>query len=106
VGVKKDGNFAYSVLNFGLNAAVFQLIEGTVSIGAPFVPAQEIYDIEEDDGEEGDGHPWGFRFLSRWTLSLPFDGPGGKTSATRTNMSKITGEYGKAMLGRFLPPRG
>jgi uncharacterized protein with NAD-binding domain and iron-sulfur cluster len=116
VGVKKDGNFVFSILNFGLNAAVFQLVGGTVNIRPPFVPPkkpqqqsqqqqkqQDPYDIELN-GATGD--PWGFRFLSRWTLSLPFDPPTHKTSDTERNLSKITAEYGRAILGRFLLPRG
>jgi uncharacterized protein with NAD-binding domain and iron-sulfur cluster len=116
VGVKKDGNFAFSILNFGLNAAVFQLAGGTVNIRPPFVPPkkpqqqsqqqhkqQDPYDIELN-GATGDC--WGFRFLSRWTLSLPFDSPAGKTSDTERNLSKITAGYGRAVLGRFLLPRG
>jgi len=105
VGVKKNGTFVYSILNFGLSAAVFQLITGTVNIRPPFVPPQpkDAYDFQL---QASTGYPWGFRFLGRWTLSLPFDAPAGKTSDTDKNLSKITADYGRAVLGRFLLPRG
>jgi uncharacterized protein with NAD-binding domain and iron-sulfur cluster len=106
VGVKRDGNFIYSILNFGLSAAVFQLIGGTVNIRPPFVPLKAKEEDYNFELKESTGYPWGFRFLSRWTLSLPFDSPSGKTSETGKNLSKIAADYGKSVLGRFLLPRG
>jgi hypothetical protein len=112
VGVKKDGNFVYSILNFGLSGAVFQLVGGAVNIRPPFVPEQPRQQQEQPQPDPYNlelkasaGYPWGFRFLSRWTLSLPFDAPTGQTIDTGKNLSKITADYGRAVFGRLLPPR-
>ena len=99
VGVGTDGSFIYSILDFGLSAAAFQPVKGTINIAPPFMPTQDTLTLDPDLST----YPWGFRFLSHWSLSLPFGFPGGTTSTAGPGKSlrRVTAEYANLVFGQF-----
>jgi hypothetical protein len=102
VGVKPDGSFTYSVLNFGLNGAAFQPITGTINASPPFVEMagkRPLKPLADDPAPQG--FPWGFHFISRWSLTLPFGFPSGQSNASGLNLRRVTAEYSDAFLGRL-----
>jgi uncharacterized protein with NAD-binding domain and iron-sulfur cluster len=99
IGVKADGSFIYSVLNFGLYGAAFQPVRGTIGINRPFVPKAMTFDLKPVSEYE-QGYPWGFRFISRWSLTLPFSFPSGQSNASMQNLRRVAAEYTDALLGR------
>jgi uncharacterized protein with NAD-binding domain and iron-sulfur cluster len=99
VGVGPDGSFIYSILNFGLSAAAFQPVKGTINIAPPFMPTHDPLTLDSGLAT----YPWGFRFLSHWSLSLPFGFPGGTTSTGGPGKSlrRVTAEYANSVFGQF-----
>ena len=99
IGVKADGSFIYSILNFGLDGAAFQPVGGKIRRSPPFVqglPELDVHPVSADPT-----FPWGFRFMSRWSLTLPFGFPSGQSSVSGQNLRRITAEYSDAFLGRL-----
>ncbi|UVO27601.1 NAD(P)-binding protein [Bradyrhizobium arachidis] len=107
VGVQPDGNFIYSVLKYGLAGAVFQPIKGSIELLPPFVKDKPSKPISLNAMTESGAqpYPWGFRFMSPWTLTLPFNFPNWDSGPTEKNLARATGEYSKALLGRLLVRR-
>ena len=99
IGVKADGSFIYSVLNFGLDGAAFQPVKGTFSLSPPFVKTDTSFDLVDPTPKQE--FPWGFRFMSRWSLTLPFGFPSGQSNASGQNLRRVTAEYSDAFLGRL-----
>ncbi len=99
IGVRADGSFIYSVLNFGLNGAAFQPVKGTISICPPFVTKASTFDLKPLSDHD-QKYPWGFRFISRWSLTLPFSFPSGQSNASTQNLRRVTAEYTDALIGR------
>jgi uncharacterized protein with NAD-binding domain and iron-sulfur cluster len=107
VGVQPDGNLIYSVLKYGLRGAVFQPIKGSIELLPPFVKDKPSRPISLNPMTESGAqpYPWGFRFISSWTLTLPFNFPSWSSGPTENNLARATGEYSKALLGRLLVRR-
>jgi uncharacterized protein with NAD-binding domain and iron-sulfur cluster len=104
VGVGPDGSFIYSILNFGLSTAAFQPVKGTIKISPPFVQAADTtltLDPTLPVGPTPPTYPWGFRFLSHWSLSLPFNFPGGTTGVPGKSLRRVTAEYANSIFGQF-----
>jgi hypothetical protein len=94
VGVKPDGSFIYSVLNFGLKGAVFYAPR-------PFVKTAGKFDLKPLVDPKLQEFPWGFHFISRWSLTLPFGFPSGRSNDSEQNLRRVTAEYSDAFLGRL-----
>jgi uncharacterized protein with NAD-binding domain and iron-sulfur cluster len=98
VGVAADGSFIYSILNFNLSKATFQPVKGTIQSSPPFV-------LKSDPTLTLDPnlvtYPWGFRFLSQWSLSLPFTFPGETTGGPGKSLRRVMAEHSSAMVGQF-----
>lgn len=93
VGVEADGSFIYSILNFNLAKAVVQPVKGSIKFAPPLTTDLSTLEL---DGQLSTP-PWGFRFLSQWSLSLPFKFPekgGGAGASSR----RVTAEYANAIF--------
>jgi uncharacterized protein with NAD-binding domain and iron-sulfur cluster len=100
IGVKADGSFIYSILNFGLNGAAFQPVRGKIRRSPPFLPAIPELDVNPVSTNPAfPKFPWGFHFISRWSLTLPFGFPTGPSSASGQNLRRVAAEYTDAILG-------
>ena len=107
IGVKADGSFIYSVLKFGLDGAVFEPVLGKVRLSPPFVSALRELDVNPVSTDPAfPAFPWGFHFISGWSLTLPFSFPSGQSNASGQNLRRITAEYSDAFLGRLPFRRG
>jgi uncharacterized protein with NAD-binding domain and iron-sulfur cluster len=102
IGVKADGSFIYSILNFGLDGAAFQPVGGRIRRSPPFVQGLPELDVNPVSAEPTfPASPWGFRFMSRWSLTLPFGFPSGQSNASGQNLRRVTAEYANSIFGQF-----
>jgi hypothetical protein len=98
VGVAADGSFIYSILHFNLSTATFQPVKGTIQSSPPFVSKSDpILTLDPDLST----YPWGFRFLSQWSLSLPFTFPSETTGGPGKSLRRVTANYSNAIFGQF-----
>ncbi|MEI9924989.1 MAG: FAD-dependent oxidoreductase [Bradyrhizobium sp.] len=98
VGVAADGSFIYSILNFNLSKATFQPVKGTVQSSRPFVPKSDPTLTLDPNLAT---YPWGFRFLSQWSLSLPFTFPGETAGGPGKSLRRVMAHHSNAVFGQI-----
>jgi uncharacterized protein with NAD-binding domain and iron-sulfur cluster len=101
IGRTQTGSWAFSYLDFRLDAATFQAINGHVAIGEPL--------MAPGSGPEGTyrfhsilDRPYGaFRFSTNWTLSVPLWHDDTLGAAVPKDLKDFTATWSNAVLGRF-----
>jgi uncharacterized protein with NAD-binding domain and iron-sulfur cluster len=89
------GAWVYSYLDYRLDTATFQMVDGEIAIGPPFVEDAQLLDASDSTDV-----PW-FRFSAQWRISVPLSS--GQVSDTEApkQLRSLASQLRRARFGQF-----